>query len=90
MATITTTNRARYQAAITRLEANIAIVQAGMADFGLEKSWELDTGAGKQKVSYRSVDEMIKALNGWESLLGYYHGKLAGFGAVQMRMERAY
>ena len=51
-------------------------------------NYELDTGAGKQKVTYKNINEMIKGLKELQALVDYYNSKLAGKGIINMNLTR--
>jgi len=83
--------KAYYEAQKTTLANIIAEIEDAMlkgATRSYISSYELDTGAGKQKMTYKNINEMIKGLKDLTALYGWYCDKLSGVGVVDMTLRR--
>jgi hypothetical protein len=76
--------RDKYILIITSIEDAL---EAGAVS-GYIGSYEIDTGAGKQKVSYRNLSEIQRALSLFESKLARIYTILEGKGVVDATMHR--
>ena len=88
MAYLTPGLRARYEARITRIEAQILALDSALANFDETKGYAFDSGTGRQQVTYRSALELQTAIRQLESDLDYYQGRLAGTGLVALTLRR--
>jgi flagellar biosynthesis/type III secretory pathway protein FliH len=76
--------RDQLEAIITEL--NTAII-AGAKSAHMT-SYELDTGAGKQKVTYKNINELHRAIKGFQNSLDRVNSMLDGTSVVDFQLRR--
>jgi hypothetical protein len=91
MSCLTATRKAELIAQRDALIASIAILSQAITNGAATAhitSYEIDTGAGKQKVTYKNINEVIRAEKTLQAQLDRINTILEGKGVVDMDLRR--
>ena len=89
MATLSATQRTALEARKTLLETQLTALTDAMAAGATEvEGYTIDTGEGRQQMKYRTLKELMDAIDRTQTTITWIDDRLAGAGVVNMTLHR--